>query len=295
MRGCINDDVLSPSLQNRMNWCIMDSTHFVLKFAELPPPPLKFIVVLLPWYQETFDPSASYIELLMTRPRPRGKPRRGSPWKPRRPSITPPDSTSDDSSPRHQSNPTPVSLRPQQFSSMAVIPRTPVSLLRILNDFPAVPHNPVTLHDPPSRLDGEPSPQGVPRGAGHNSQESFDREQFRNSLSVLHNLVFELRQEVADLHFRMQTTEAKVVSFLQIIVSLHAALFPDPVNDNEEEGQHRGLNQADRQQEAHEEGTEEAEDGKDVDKQWGDETVYIEEEPWPGDLQAAQTSHLPGV
>jgi hypothetical protein len=93
----------------------------------------------------------------------------------------------------------------------------------------------------------------------------------------------------------MQTTEAKVVNFLQIIVSLHAALFPDPVNDNVEEGQHRGQHQEDRQQAAHEEGTEEAEDGKDADKQCGDETVYIEEEPWPRDLQAAQTSYLPGV
>jgi hypothetical protein len=135
-----------------MNWCIMDSAHFGSMFAELLPPLLKFIPVLLLWYQATFPPFASYIGLLMTRPR--GRPRRGSPWKPRRPSITPPDSTSDDSSPRHQSNSTPVSLRPPQFSSMAVIPRTPVSLLRLLNDSPAAPHNPVTLHDPPSRLDG---------------------------------------------------------------------------------------------------------------------------------------------
>jgi hypothetical protein len=41
-------------------------------------------------------------ELAMTRPRPRGRPRRGSPWKPRRPSITPSDSTSADSSPPRQ-------------------------------------------------------------------------------------------------------------------------------------------------------------------------------------------------
>lgn len=108
-------------------------------------------------------------------------------------------------------------------------------------------------------------------------------------------MVFELRQEVADLHFRMQATGAKVASFLQIIASMHAALFSDPVDVNEEEGQHEGPSQADMKQEAREEGTEGAEDGKEADKQWGDEIVYIEEEPWPGDLQATQTSYLPGV
>jgi hypothetical protein len=41
--------------------------------------------------------SASHSYYLM--PRPRGRPRRGSPWKPRRPSVSPPDSPSICSSP----------------------------------------------------------------------------------------------------------------------------------------------------------------------------------------------------
>jgi hypothetical protein len=40
---------------------------------------------------------------LLPMPRPRGRPRRGSPWKPRRPSVSPPDSPSVDSSPPPQS------------------------------------------------------------------------------------------------------------------------------------------------------------------------------------------------
>jgi len=96
---------------------------------------------------------------------------------------------------------------------------------------------------------------------------------------VWHNLVFELRQEVVDLHFRMQTTDAKVASFLQIIASMHAALFLDPVDINEEESQHRGPSRVDMNQEAREEGTDEAADGKEADKRWGDEPAYIEEEP----------------
>jgi hypothetical protein len=84
--------------------------------------------------------------------RPRGRPRRGSPWKPRRPSITPPDSTSTDSSPRHQSESTPVSLQAPQFNSMAIIPRTPISLLRLSQDPPANPPNPMPSHDPLGNL-----------------------------------------------------------------------------------------------------------------------------------------------
>jgi hypothetical protein len=282
----------------------MDAVHFCSMFAGLLPTQLKFIPVLLLWsalapviplHQATFVPSASCTGLPMTRPR--GRPRRGSPWKPRRPPITPPDSTSDDSSPRHQSDFTPVSLQAPQFSSMAVIPRTPISLLRLFQDSPATPPNPVPSHDPPGNLECGPSPQGAPKTAGLHSQDSFDKEQFRNSLSVLHNLVFELRQEVADLHFRIQATDVKVASFLQILSSMHAALFPDPVEADKDEGQHNKPSPVDisRQKEAREDDTEGAERSKEAGKQWSDETTYIEEEPWPGDLQATRTSYLPGV
>jgi hypothetical protein len=67
--------------------------------------------------------------LAMTRPR--GRPRRGSPWKPRRPSTTPSESTSTDSSPRQKSHSIPISLCAPQLNSMAIISRTPVSILQL--------------------------------------------------------------------------------------------------------------------------------------------------------------------
>ena len=69
----------------------------------------------------------------------------------------------------------------------------------------------------------------MPKRAGHHSTDSFDTAHFRDRLIVLHDLVFELRQEVADLHFRLQATEEKVVIFLQTLSSMHEALSPKPV------------------------------------------------------------------
>jgi hypothetical protein len=151
----------------------MAVVHFCSLSAGLIPTQLKLISVLLLWselapviplHQAAFVPSASCTGHPMTRPR--GRPRRGSPWKPRRPSITPPDSTSADSSPRHQSDFTPVSLQAPQFSSMAIIPRTPISLLRLFQDSPAIPPNPVPSHDPLGNLGCGPSPQGEPKRVG---------------------------------------------------------------------------------------------------------------------------------
>jgi hypothetical protein len=234
MRGCIYPDVLSPrcvfvwnSPWRRFHFCSMLAGLLSVWLEFSPVLPLRrehspFILL----HQTPFVPPASCTRPPMTRPR--GRPRRGSPWKPRRPPTTPPDSTSDDSSPRHRSDFTPASLKAPQLSSMAVITRTPIALLRLLHDPPAGPSSPVPSLHPPGNLHCGPSTQEEPTTAAPHPQDSYDKEQFRNSLSVLHNLVFELRQEVADLHFRMQATEAKVASFLQIISSMHAALFPDP-------------------------------------------------------------------
>jgi hypothetical protein len=70
----------------------------------------------------------------MPRHRPRGRPKRGSPWKPRRPLVTSSDSTSGDSSPPRHATTIPVSLRAPQLSSMAIISRTPISILRLSHD-----------------------------------------------------------------------------------------------------------------------------------------------------------------
>jgi hypothetical protein len=278
----------------------MEAIYFCAMLAGLLPVQLEFNPVLslrcehppvTPLHQAPYVPPASCTRLPMTRPR--GRPRRGSPWKPRRPPTTPLDSTSDDSSPRHRLTYTPVSLQAPQLSSMAVIPRTPIALLRLLQDSPAGPSSPVPSHN----LNCGPCPQEAPKVAEPHPQDTFDKEQFRNSLSVLHNLVFELRQEVADLHFRMQATEVKVASFLQIISSMHAALFPDPVNAMKNEGQHHGPTPAgtSKQKDACEGDAEGPKRSTEEGKQWCEGPTYIEEEPWPGDLSATQPSYLPGV
>jgi hypothetical protein len=58
-------------------------------------------------------------------------------------------------------------------------------------------------------------------------------------LATLYTLVFELRQEVADLHFRVEVTEIKVTDCLQILASLRDALFPN--SDVEAEAEDPGI------------------------------------------------------
>jgi hypothetical protein len=97
----------------------------------------------------------------------------------------------------------------------------PISLLWLSQDSPAISPNPVPSHDPWGNLGSGPTLQGEPERAGPQFPDSFDRAQFKDSLSILYNLVFELRQEVVDLHFRLQATDVKVVSFLQILSAMH--------------------------------------------------------------------------
>jgi hypothetical protein len=177
---------------------------------------------------------------------------------------------------------------------MAIIPQTPISPLRLLN-VPQVPPHPETHLNLPSSSTDAPSQWEEPRGAGQSFQEAFDRDRFSNSLSALFNLVFELRQEVADLQFRMQTTETKVASFLHIIASMQRALLSDPVAVHKGEEQNRGPAQADMQQTEREDYTGEAADDKEADMRWDAEPVHTEEEPGPGDLQPMQPHHSPGV
>jgi hypothetical protein len=119
----------------------METVHLCSLIAELILPKLAFHPVLLLWCERDpilpLRPSTSALPAICTdhhMTRPRGRPRRGAPWKPRRPSITPPDTTSDDSSPRHQSVSSPINLQAPQLGSMAIIPKTPISLLRLLHD-----------------------------------------------------------------------------------------------------------------------------------------------------------------
>jgi hypothetical protein len=121
----------------------------------------------------------------------------------------------------------------------------------------------------------------------------------------LYDLVFELRQGVADLHFRLQATDEKVARFLQILSSMHEALSSDPVETAPMEepaaATGEGLDKAQRpaEMEREKDERERKADGITCDeeggRQWADQTTYVEEEPWTEDLHATWSGYLPGV
>jgi hypothetical protein len=188
---------------------------------------------------------------------------------------------------------------------MAIISRTPISILRLSQDPSAFPSSSMPSRDPLGNLGGGPSLHSEPKRAGPCFPETVDRVQFTESLSVLHDLVFELRQEVADLQYRIQATEVKVASFLQILSSMHEALFSDPVDTSPKENPEADKEEAqDKTQTPAELGREREERKDDIKEpackdeageQWDYGATYIEEEPWPGDLSATWPSYLPNV
>jgi hypothetical protein len=241
----------------------------------------------------------------MPRHRPRGRPKRGSPWKPRRPLVTSSDSTSGDSSPPRHATTIPVSLRAPQLSSMAIISRTPISILRLSHDPTELPSSSKPPGGPQDNLGDHPSPHTAPKRAGPCYPENIDRVQFAESLAILQDLVFELRQEVADLQYRFQATEGKVASFMHILSSMHEALFSAPedtrptehpedtteaAQTNTQTSEAAGWKQKERRDDSKDPASTNA-----ADEQWDYGVTYIEEEPWPGDLPATWPSYKPTV
>jgi hypothetical protein len=164
-------------------------------------------------------------------PRPRGRPRRGSPWKPRRPSVSPPDSPSICSSPSLQPEPfiSPSPAPPvSQFNCLAIIPRMPSSSSCPLLAPPMVEPAPIPVFDSLRKTGGEPPPPRKPWNSENQSSDSFYGTQLRESLAILYGLVFELRQGVEDLQFRLQATDGKVAVLLQLLSSLQEAFPSDP-------------------------------------------------------------------
>jgi hypothetical protein len=110
---------------------------------------------------------------------------------------------------------------------------------------------------------------------------------------------------VADLHYRVEATEVKVAEFLQILASMHDALFPDPeeaspegdpeLDGNDDQQPVTSPPVMSREMERHEDDAKEAERNQEDDENWSGGTAYIEEEPWPGDLPATWPSYQPGV
>jgi hypothetical protein len=171
-------------------------------------------------------------------PRPRGRPRRGSPWKPRRPSLSPPDSPSICSSPPLQPEPiTPPSPAPlvSQLNSLAIIPRMSGSPSRLCIASTLTEPDPTPVFDFPRSSGGAPPPPRRPGNSEHQPSDSYNGVQLRESLDIIYGLVFELRQGVEDLHFRLQTTDDKMTTLLQLLSSMREAFPSDPVGATSEE------------------------------------------------------------
>jgi len=239
--------------------------------------------------------------LAMPRYRPRGKPKRGSSWKPRRPPLTSSDSSASDVSPPRPADLGPVPLRPPQPRSMAVIPHTPTSVMRLSLIPPELPSSSMHPGEPSAKWSEPPPPQPAPRRAGLCYPEHLDRIQFAESLGTLHDLAFELRREVADLKYRFQITEAKVDSFMQIVSSMHEALLAAPEDTyHAEHAEATPLSTqpseaAGPQQRESRPGSEEAASTREAAEPWDYGVTVIEEEQGSGDAPATWPTYKPTI
>jgi hypothetical protein len=73
---------------------------------------------------------------------------------------------------------------------------------------------------------GEPPP-GKPRSTENQPPNPFSDTQLRESLAILFGLVFELRQGVEDLQFRLLAVDGKIAILLQLLTSLQEAIPSD--------------------------------------------------------------------
>jgi hypothetical protein len=146
--------------------------------------------------------------------------------------------------------------------------------------------------------------------------------QFKDNLAILYGLVFELRQGVADLQFRLQATDEKVEVFLQTLSSMQAAFSSDSAEATPTEDPRAAPGVGhDRPQCSSETARAQGVQGRNVaekdsagilmqsattkadgtmgevqvDRQWADEVTYIEEEPWTEDLHTTWPGYPPGV
>jgi hypothetical protein len=91
----------------------------------------------------------------------------------------------------------------------------------------APPHTPFSAL--PRTLEDQNPPSSCKQGhKEHPSADTVHDEQLKDKLSILYGLVFELRQGVEDLQFRLQLNNEKVALFLQLLSSMHEAVLSDP-------------------------------------------------------------------
>jgi len=152
----------------------------------------------------------------------RGRPKRGSPWKPRRPPVTPPSSSS--SEPTRPPQPAPrldTGLEPV-IASSATPSRSPNSLQRHpLDSMVRLPSSP-PLPGPSNK-----PPRGETKRIAEKPLDSSDTAFLRDQLRIMNDLVFELRREMADLNYRLQASDAKVERCIHLLSSMQGAISGD--------------------------------------------------------------------
>jgi hypothetical protein len=218
----------SPYVHHPMAWllmcvpCLCSCSEGLLPLLPWPDPVRTFMLSAAPTHLQAFHLCLvhlvsldSYKQHLM--PCPRGRSRRGSPWKPRRPSVSPPNSPSICSSPPLQPEPfiSPSPAPPvSQFHGLEIIPQMLSFSSHPLLAPPLVEPTPIPVFDSLRKTRGEPPHPRKPWNSENQSSDSFYDMQLRESLAILYGLVFELRQGVEDLHFRLQAMDGKVAILL---------------------------------------------------------------------------------
>jgi hypothetical protein len=162
-------------------------------------------------------------------------------------------------------------------------------------------HVPLVKFQPPTPFHGSSGdpPQNAPKQADQHSTGSFDRAYFRDRLLIMTDLVFELRQEMADLNYRFQHTDEKVERCLLLLSSMQGALTEERTpevmpREAPAAATKEGPSMAQRPMKTEHDHRDEASE-RDQAGEPAYEPTYIEEEPWPGDLPPMWPTYSPGV
>jgi len=89
--------------------------------------------------------------------------------------------------------------------------------------------DPTPVADLPRSSYGAPPPPRRPGNSDHQPSDSYNGVQLRDSLDIIYGLVFELRQGVEELHFRLLSIDDKVTTLLQLLASMRET-FPSHPN-----------------------------------------------------------------
>jgi hypothetical protein len=190
-------------------------------------------------------PRAKHRPPATMRERIRGKPKRGSPWRPRKPSLSPSTSPITGSSthpPILSPGATPLPAQTKRRRPSATVPpqqsQLPHAMASIPRGTPTTPRCPpdprmqffasMSFPASSSTWRSEPRAFGAAKRLCLHQATHPDSEHLRDRLGILYDLVFELRREVADLKFRLQSTEDNVATFLQILSTMQMDLSSDP-------------------------------------------------------------------